>query len=171
MQPDQNTQFNFLQEEKDSVSSVYEDEKFFFFLKIFCIGVVVLGTGFWFIEDQVNHKNTQRTIQSLKPSIFSSQEMIGIEPFVVRFKTQEGFQLTRIDVSFQVSSTQVSQEIQKASRKMTDHLIFILSDKDISMFSDAEKLQLLENEIATQLNLFLVAGKIETVELKRTFLN
>ena len=171
MQPDQNTQFHFSQEEKDSVSSVYEDEKFFFFLKIFCIGTVILGTGFWLIEDQINYKKAQRTIQSLNPPSFSSQEMIGIEPFVVRFKTQEGFQLTRIDVAFQVSNVQVSQEIQEAARKITDHLIFILSDKDISMFSDAEKLQLLENEITTQLNLFLVAGKIETVELKGTFLN
>lgn len=135
------------------------------------MGAVVLGTGFWFIEDQINHEKTQRTVQSLKPPSLSSREMIGIEPFVVRFKTQEGFQLTRIDVAFQVSSSQVSQEIQEASRKIKDHLIFILSDKDISMFSDAGKLQSLENEIASQLNLFLVDGRIKTVELKGTFLN
>ena len=171
MQPDHDTPFNFSQEEKNSISSVYEDERFSFFLKIFCIGAFVLGTGFWFIENQVNQKNTRRTIQSVTPPSFSSQEMIGIEPFVVRFKTPENFQLTKIDVAFQVSNVRVSQEIQEAARKITDHLIFILSDKDISVLSDAEGLQSLREEVVAQLNLFLVTGKIETVELTGTFLN
>ncbi|MCY4321511.1 MAG: flagellar basal body-associated FliL family protein, partial [Bdellovibrionaceae bacterium] len=75
--------------------------------------------------------------------------------------------LTKLRVSLQVTDVEVSEEIQKSIHKIKDHLIFILSSKDIAVFDDLQKRQILEEEIVTQLNLFLVNGSVEGVQLKK----
>ncbi len=170
---DQENQFCFVPEEKPSVNlDSRNGEKFSFFLRVVCLCVLCLGVGVWFASKRFDRDiSSSRTIQSIPPSSDSTAEMINLEPFFVLLKSEEGTQLTKVEVNLQVDHSQVSNEIQESINKIRDHLVFILSNRDVSVFSDLESRRFLEEEIANQLNLFLVAGKIENVQLKETFLN
>ena len=170
---DQDNQFCFVPEEKPAVNSDSRNgERFPFFLKVVCLCVLCLGAGVWFFSKQFSRNlSSRRTIQSIPTPSHSTQEIINLEPFFVPLKSEKGTQLTKMEVNLQVDHSRVLDEIQGSINKIKDHLVFILSNQDVSIFSDLESRQLLEKEIANQLNLFLVAGKIENVQLKETFLN
>ena len=168
---DQDNQFCFVPEEKPSVNLDHEnEERFPFFFRIVCLCVLGLGIGIWFVSNQFG-KNlaSNRTIQSIPPSSDSTLETINLEPFFVLLKSERGARLTKVEVDFQVDHSQVLDEIQDSINKIRDHLVFILSNQDVSVFSNLERRQFLEKEIATQLNVFLVAGKIENVQLREVF--
>ena len=96
---------------------------------------------------------------------------IALNPFVIRLNTEQGFQLTKMEVALQANNSRVLEEIQNSINQVKDHLIFILSNKNTSVFNDIKKRQTLEQEIITQLNLFLVQGEIEKIQLTETILN
>lgn len=168
---DQKTQFCFEPEENPSVNLHRENgERFTFFLKVICVGVLCLGTGVWFVSYRSNRMlASDRTIQSLSASFETMPEAVDLKAFFVLLKSGSGVQLTKVEVGLQVDHPLVLNEIQESTKKIQDHLVFILSNKDISVFSDLEKRQLLKKEIIDQLNLFLVSGKIQNVQLKETF--
>ena len=169
----QNAQFCFVPEEQPSIGSDREsEEKFPFFLRMVCLCVLCLGPGVWFVSNRFNKNlESNRTIQSRQISSVSTQQAVDLDIFFVFLKSGTGVQLTKVEVVLQVNHSEVLKEIQTSLSKIRDHLVFILSKKDVSVFSDLEKRQFLEKEIVAQLNLFLIAGKIENVQLKETFLN
>lgn len=168
---DQDNQFCFVPEEKPSVNlDSRNGEKFSFFLRVVCLCVLCLGVGVWFFSKRFDRDiSSSRTIQSVPPSSDSTAETVNLEPFFVLLKSEEGTQLTKVEINLQVDHPLALKEIQESTKKIQDHLVFILSNKDISVFSDLEKRQLLKKEIVDQLNLFLVSGKIQNVQLKETF--
>ena len=169
---DQNTQFGFVPEEKPFIGSHHENKTFFFCLKAICLCVVCVGIGSWFVSNQSSENvKSGRTIQSLQDPSASIQKVVYMNSFLVFLKSEKGFQLTKMEVILQVNHSQVLDEIQKSSNKVKDHLIFILSYKNTSVFTNLQERQSLEQEIITQLNLFLVAGRIENIQLTETFLN
>ena len=163
----QNTQFCFNSEEKPSVSLVHQDEKFPFFLRTVFLCLLCVSTGSWFISTLFNKENN-REIQSLPNPAVSIQNKISLNPFLIRLKTKQGFQLTKVTVALQASDSQVLEEIQQSDNQVRDHLIFILSNQNTSTFNDLKKRQLLEQEIVTQLNLFLGKGEIQKIEITDT---
>ena len=130
--------------------------------------MILLGLGIWFsISSAERAPATQRQIQSIP----STLKKTALDELVVLLKNGNNFQLTKIEVSLETESSIVLEEIKQSNNQVKDHLVFILSDEDISIFSKVEELKALEKEIIAQLNLFLVTGKIKKVQLKGTFLN
>ena len=164
---DQNTQFCFTPEEKPYCAR--KEERFSLFLKATVLCVLCVGFGVWFTSNKPTRNITSdREIQSVKdPALI--WEVVDLEPFFVLLKSEQGTQLTKVEVSLQVSDTKVSEEIQNSIHQIKDHLVFILSNQNASIFDDIQKRQGLEQEIVTQLNVFLVSGSIENVQLNKFF--
>ena len=162
----QDTQLCFIPEEKPY--SGREEEKFSFFFIMVVLCVLCVGSGIWFLSDRESIRNisSDREIQSVSPPL-PAWERVDLKPFFVLLKSEKEARLTKLRVSLQVTDVEVSEEIQKSIHKIKDHLIFILSSKDIAVFDDLQKRQILEEEIVTQLNLFLVNGSVEGVQLKK----
>ena len=160
-------QFDFQPEGDISSAPSRPPEKFGRVLICLSLVLVIIGVGFVaFVKKQ--HDLPVREVQSVPPPPLPA---VNLNSFLVRMKSNTGFQLTKVELIFQVSSSEVSEEIQKSVPKVKDHLVFILSKKDISIFSDPQKRLSLKTEIIDQLNLFLTDGAIRTVTVKETFLN
>ena len=164
---DQNTQFSFTPEEKPQYTHI--EEPFSLFLKVIVLCVLCVGAGIWFTSNQMTgYVNSGREIQSLKEPA-SAWVVVDLEPLFVLLKSEQGTRLTKIAVSLQVNDIQVSEEIQKSISNIKDHLIFILSHQSSSIFDDIQERRALEKQIVTQLNLFLVSGRVEDVQLNILF--
>lgn len=162
----QDAQLCFIPEEKPYRGR--EKEKFsFFFITVF-VCVLCISSGIWFLSDSRPTRNisADREVQSMQPPL-PVWEIVELKPFFVLLKSEKEARLTKLKVSLQVTDGQVSAEIQKSIHKIKDHLIFILSSQDVAVFDDLQKRRILEQEIMTQLNLFLVSGSIEGVQLNK----
>ncbi len=171
---DKNTDFCFVPEEKNAFSSNRESkEKFSFFLKGVCSFILCGGVSIWLLSPPVSKNlNPSRTIQST-PSVSADEQKkeLALDSFFVLLKSDKGSQLTKVEVTLQLSDPQVLEEVKQSTATIKDHLVFILSHQNVSVFSHLEERQSLEEEITHQINLFLVSGEIENVQLKETFLN
>ena len=161
----QDVQLCFIPEEKPYCNQAEEKFSFFFITVILC--VLFVGSGIWFLSDRSTRDiSSHREVQSVQPPL-PAWEIINLEPFFVLLKSEKEARLTKLRVSLQVTDGQVHEEIQKSMHKIKDHLIFILSNQDVAVFDDLQKQRILEQEIITQLNLFLVNGSIEGVQLNK----
>ena len=159
-------QFDFQPEGDISSPPSRPPEKFGRVLIYLSLAIVIIGVGFTsFVKRQ--HDLPNRELQSIPPPPLPA---VNFDSFLVRMKSNTGFRLTKVELVFRVSSSEVSEEIQKSVPKIKDHLVFILSKKDISIFSDPQKRVSLKEEIIDQLNLFLTDGEIRTVKVTETFL-
>ncbi len=95
---------------------------------------------------------------------------VELDSLLVRLTSGQNVRLSKVDITLHITDLKVRGEIQNSINKVSDHLIFILSAKDESVFSDAQKKAQLEREIIDQLNLFLMAGKVEKIQLHQAFL-
>ena len=167
--------FYFVPEKKSSVSSYSKGEKdhFSFFLSMICIFVLGVTSSVFLVSNQTdkNKRELSRQVQSLPDPSVSSREAVKLNPLFVLLKSGKGGQLIKVEVTLQVDHLNVLNEIKQSISKIRDHLVFILSDKNVSIFDDPEKLQFLKEEVVTQLNLFLSEGKIKEVQLKAIILN
>ena len=161
----QDVQLCFIPEEKPYCDQAEEKFSVFFITVVLC--VLCVGSGIWFLSDRSTRDiSSDREVQSMEPSLLA-WEAIDLEPFFVLLKSEKEARLTKLKVSLQITDGQVSEEIQKSIHKIKDHLIFILSSQDVTVFDDLQKRRILEQEIVTQLNLFLVNGSIEGVQLNK----
>ncbi len=163
--------FHFVPEEKPPLAENTErQENRVFFVNLICISVLSAGSVFGLFSTSYPETH-KRNIQSLTPTDSALSKQIDLRSFVVRLKTEKGFRLSRVQVTLGVKASEaLREEIDGSLNEIQDHLLFILSDKQSVVFQNPEQLELLKKEIISHLNLFLVAGKIETVELKKTFL-
>ena len=166
---DQNPRFGFTPEDPPSSTGGVE-ERFPFFLQALCLCALCLVVLMWPAWHKPSRRNlsSARDIQNL-PAV---QEAVSLEPFLALLKSKSGpGRLTKIEVDLQAEDPLVLQEVQRSRHKVRDHLIFILSEENVSVFNDPEKRLALEQEIISQLNLFLTAGKISGLRLTPVFLN
>lgn len=173
---DKNTEFYFPPEDKSSFpSNRADEERFPFFLKLVCLFAFCWSTGVWLISHQAPtsspSKSRSRVLQSVSPSSLFEQQELALDSFFVLLKSDQGRQLIKMEVVFRLNDPQVFTEVQQSITRIKDHIVFILSNQNVSVFSDSERQLLLEREIIHQLNLFLVSGEIEDMRLKETFLN
>ncbi len=171
---DKNSDFYFTEEKPFVPSNRASEERFSFFLKIVCLFAFCGSTALWLISNQPHlgsPSKSSRVVQSVSSaSLFEDQEL-ALDSFFVLLKSNQGRQLIKMEVVFHLNDPQVFAEVQQSVTRIKDHIVFILSHQNVSVFSDSERKHLLEQEIIHQLNLFLVSGKIEDMRLKKTFLN
>ncbi len=156
-----------------SAESVAErTENFSFFLKLSSILSFLFGLGLFFglSEKEVDEPRNQNTVpvQAVNKRL---TPLVKLGSFLIRLKTETGFRLTKVEIALQVNSSAVTDEIQNSLPDVREHLIFILSAQNTMNFVDSKRRAFLEKEIINQLNWFLIAGKVEKVELKEIFLN
>lgn len=166
----QNIQFKFPLEEKPFVRS-YNKESLLNVKTscafVTCMGLVFIMTSV--VSTKSDFKRTPQNIKNISSPLVS--QSVGINPFFIFLQSTQGSQLTKINISFKVSNYPVLNEIKKSSLKIKNHLIFILSSKNISTFLNQQEFESLKQEIIMQLNLFLVTGTIKNIKLTKTFLN
>ncbi len=103
--------------------------------------------------------------------IAPSHKVVKLDSFLIRLMAGQSSRLSRVNISLKVSDFQVKNNIKNSLKKVRNHLVFILSTQDESVFADLNKKTILEQHIINQLNLFLPKGKIEQIQLTQTFLN
>jgi len=170
---DQNILFHFSEEKATEFKNKEcQKDSFLFFLKLICVCLFSFGMGTWLLSSNFKEDlmKENRQIQSVENPFIDSLSKTEPYSVLVRLKTEEGFQLTKIEVAMQVSGEEVLEELETASSEVRSHLIFILSNQTMSMFTDEENRQKLKKEIISQLNLFLIHGRVENIELTETFL-
>ena len=119
----------------------------------------------------MDHDEIVTSYDSSIPQHPSSQlPSVELDSLLVRLTSGQNVRLSKVDITLHITDLKVRGEIQNSINKVSDHLIFILSAKDESVFSDTQKKAQLEREIINQLNLFLMAGKVEKIQLHQTFL-
>ncbi len=168
---DQNPNFYFTPEELSSSSSNRLEEKFPFFLKVVCSCALCLAGVLWLTRHHQSARRNLSSTREIQNLPTAPQEMITLEPFLTLFKSDQGGRLTKMEVVLQAEDPLTLQEVQKSRHKIRDHLIFILSKKNVSVFNDPSGREQLKQEIINQLNLFLTTGRISGLQLNPVFLN
>ena len=92
---------------------------------------------------------------------------VKLNSFVLPFRTHKGeVEPKQIEVSLNLNSSVAKTEIEKSLDTIKRHLIFILSEKkDRELFIRKKKKRLLEEEVKDQLNMFLLSGAINKVQI------
>ena len=169
---DKNRIFDFLPEEQSIVRT--HSKKIDILLlstKVFVGVIIIILLCIFTLNKEKNSvpsiASKARNIQSIQKTGFT--KIIPLNPLFIRIRGHNGFRLTKINMTLEVSGPQT--EIQNSIHSIRDHLIFILSSQKDNVFSDAEKKKSLKQEIIQQLNLFLSKDHIEKVELNEKFLS
>ena len=87
--------------------------------------------------------------------------MFHLDPFIVNLAKSGGNRFLKVTVSLEMSSPDVSFELKKNIKKITDSILFLLSTK---VFKDVYSVQgkfTLKSEITTRVNQFLTKGVIK----------
>lgn len=96
-----------------------------------------------------------------------SEEFIGklvpMETFLVNLAQSRGRKLAKVNMEFEVSGSDVQNEIDELKPKIRDIVIIILSSKTYAQVSAKEGKDSLREEIRDKVNLFLTKGRIERV--------
>ena len=165
--------------------------RFFFMLLLAATAVLVSSAYFYTVfhstvSNKANHSylvSPDRELTAVKnhsvtmddPSISQHQlsqlPMVELDSLLVRLTAGQHVRLSRMDIALHISDLNVKKEIQDSINKVRDHLVFILSAQDESVFADTKKKAMLEQTITHQLNLFLMTGKVKKIQLQQTFLN
>ena len=154
-----------------SVTNTEKKENRIFFYNLISLSTV--STGFFlYLLSPLGSKNQIRDIQSIPSPPTVTSQFVSLKPFVVRLKTAKGFRLSHIQVTLQTTpSPALKEEIKNSTTAIQDHLLFILSDTQSTVFMNPKQLAQLQKSITEHLNLFLVEGKITDINLEQTFLH
>ncbi len=163
----QKQKFYFAKEQKISIST-QKNENLFFFLSYLFVGSLLLVFGGYFLTYFHHKPNPSIPTHSVYST---SSPIIYSDSLLVRLMDGPHFRLSKVDISIEVDNVHAKTEIKKSIHKVRNHLVFILSAQKKSAFADQHKKNLLKEKIIQQLNMFLVAGRVEKVQLKQTFLN
>ena len=141
---------------------------------LFIVGAYLapkLGINLRAITHQAVNKQHRSVTSKSSTITYSHLPSMQLDSLLVRLISGKHIHLNKIDIALYLSSPKVKTEIQSSMQQVRDHLVFILSAKDILVFSNAQKQNLLEAEITQQLNLFLTTGKVKHIQLQHTVLN
>ena len=161
---------------------------FLFKKKVFS-GVLLFGlvtgagllTGMWFFKSTGEgfkatggllllpppSPSLNRTPQTAQQSLSA----VPLSPFILRLKAQTDFQIHRINMTLYTNTPSLVAEIHESQQQIRRHLIFLFSDLKETSLTHPDKKKDLQKRILSQLNLFLLSGSLQKVEIQQTVLN
>jgi len=107
------------------------------------------------VEEKTSSED-RKLIKKKKKSL-----MFHLDPFIVNLAKSGGNRFLKVTVSLEMSSPDVSFELKKNIKKITDSILLLLSTK---VFKDVYSVQgkfTLKSEITTRVNQFLTKGVIK----------
>ena len=132
--------------------------------------VFVVAAGLVFLlnqgtlEAQEEVEKVEEKTSSEEPKLIKKKKkslMFHLDPFIVNLAKSGGNRFLKVTVSLEMSSPDVSFELKKNIKKITDSILFLLSTK---VFKDVYSVQgkfTLKSEITTRVNQFLTKGVIK----------
>jgi flagellar FliL protein len=129
--------------------------------------VVVAGLIFLLnqgtLEAQEEVENVEEKTSSEEPKLIKKKKslMFHLDPFIVNLAKSGGNRFLKVTVSLEMSSPDVSFELKKNIKKITDSILLLLSTK---VFKDVYSVQgkfTLKSEITTRVNQFLTKGVVK----------
>lgn len=88
---------------------------------------------------------------------------VPLDYFLVNLAEDQGQKLFKVEMEFDVDSTDVQEEINKRMPQVRDIIIILLSSKNYSQISTPKGKENLKEEIRDTVNSFLTKGKINKV--------
>ena len=129
--------------------------------------VVVAGLIFLLnqgtLEAQEEVEKVEEKTSSEEPKLIKKKKslMFHLDPFIVNLAKSGGNRFLKVTVSLEMSSPDVSFELKKNIKKITDSILLLLSTK---VFKDVYSVQgkfTLKSEITTRVNQFLTKGVVK----------
>jgi len=132
--------------------------------------VFVVAAGLIFLlnqgtlEAQEEVEKVEEKTSSEEPKLIKKKKkslMFHLDPFIVNLAKSGGNRFLKVTVSLEMSSPDVSFELKKNIKKITDSILLLLSTK---VFKDVYSVQgkfTLKSEITTRVNQFLTKGVIK----------
>ena len=130
--------------------------------------VVAAGLIFLFnqgtLEAQEEAEKVEEKTSSEEPKLIKKKKkslMFHLDPFIVNLAKSGGNRFLKVTVSLEMSSPDVSFELKKNIKKITDSILLLLSTK---VFKDVYSVQgkfTLKSEITTRVNQFLTKGVVK----------
>ena len=129
--------------------------------------VVVAGLIFLLnqgtLEAQEEVEKVEEKTSSEEPKLIKKKKslMFHLDPFIVNLAKSGGNRFLKVTISLEMSSPDVSFELKKNIKKITDSILLLLSTK---VFKDVYSVQgkfTLKSEITTRVNQFLTKGVIK----------
>ncbi len=129
--------------------------------------VFVVAAGLVFLlnqgtlEAQEEVEKVEEKTSSEEPKLIKKKKkslMFHLDPFIVNLAKSGGNRFLKVTVSLEMSSPDVSFELKKNIKKITDSVLLLLSTK---VFKDVYSVQgkfTLKSEITTRVNQFLTKG-------------
>ena len=87
--------------------------------------------------------------------------MVPMEPFIVNLAKSRGQRFLKVSVTLELSSAEVSAEINENIQKITDSILILLSSKTFENVYSVQGKFKLKDEITTRVNRFLVLGHVK----------
>ena len=132
--------------------------------------VFVVAAGLIFLlnqgtlEAQEEVEKVEEKTSSEEPKLIKKKKkslMFHLDPFIVNLAKSGGNRFLKVTVSLEMSSPNVSFELKRNIKKITDSILLLLSTK---VFKDVYSVQgkfTLKSEITTRVNQFLTKGVIK----------
>ena len=132
--------------------------------------VFVVAAGLIFLlnqgtlEAQEEVEKVEEKTSSEEPKLIKKKKkslMFHLDPFIVNLAKSGGNRFLKVTVSLEMSSPNVSLELKRNIKKITDSILLLLSTK---VFKDVYSVQgkfTLKSEITTRVNQFLTKGVIK----------
>ena len=132
------------------------------------VSVVAAGLIFLFnqgtLEAQEEEEKIEEKTSSEEPKLIKKKKkslMFHLDPFIVNLAKSGGNRFLKVTVSLEMSSPDISFELKKNIKKITDSILLLLSTK---VFKDVYSVQgkfTLKSEITTRINQFLTKGVVK----------
>ena len=116
------------------------------------------------LEAQEEVEKVEEKTSSEEPKLIKKKKkslMFHLDPFIVNLAKSGGNRFLKVTVSLEMSSPDVSFELKKNIKKITDSILLLLSTK---VFKDVYSVQgkfTLKSEITTRVNQFLTKGVVK----------
>ena len=116
------------------------------------------------LEAQEEVEKVEEKTSSEEPKLIKKKKkslMFHLDPFIVNLAKSGGNRFLKVTISLEMSSPDISFELKKNIKKITDSILLLLSTK---VFKDVYSVQgkfTLKSEITTRVNQFLTKGVIK----------
>ena len=87
--------------------------------------------------------------------------MVPMEPFIVNLAQSDGKRFLKVSITLELSSAEVSPEINENLQKIKDSMLILLSSKTFEDVYSVQGKFKLKDEITPRVNRFLVLGHVK----------
>ncbi len=139
---------------------------------IFLNTLVIIGVGYFLYTEKMQELK-KPSIEPIEQGAALDQKEGTLEPtsgyavpldyFLVNLAEDQGQKLFKVQMEFDVDSTEVQEEINKRMPQVRDIIIILLSSKTYNQISTPKGKERLKEEIRDTVNSFLTKGKINKV--------